>query len=71
VLDDKLIKVLAFVVQEGGFDKAAKRLHISQSAVSLRVKCWNSKKLQISSFACITSFGYLEKSGDFQDESSL
>jgi LysR family transcriptional regulator (chromosome initiation inhibitor) len=38
MLDYKLIEALAMVVQEGGFDKAAKRLHITQSAVSQRIK---------------------------------
>jgi len=38
MLDNKLIEALALVVQEGGFDKAAKALYITQSAVSQRVK---------------------------------
>ena len=38
MLDNRLIEALALVVQEGGFDKAAKALHITQSAVSQRVK---------------------------------
>ncbi len=38
MLDYKLIEALALVVQEGGFDKAAKALYITQSAVSQRVK---------------------------------
>lgn len=38
MLDYKLIEALAMVAREGGFDKAAKALHITQSAVSQRVK---------------------------------
>lgn len=38
MLDYKLIEALAMVVQEGGFEKAAGRLHITQSAVSQRIK---------------------------------
>lgn len=38
MFDYKLIEALAMVALEGGFDKAAKALHITQSAVSQRVK---------------------------------
>ena len=38
MLDYKLIEAMAMVVNEGGFDKAADALHITQSAVSQRVK---------------------------------
>jgi len=38
MLDYKLIEALAMVAREGGFDKAAKELYITQSAVSQRVK---------------------------------
>ena len=38
MLDYKLIEALAMVVREGGFDKAAKALYVTQSAVSQRVK---------------------------------
>ena len=38
MLDYKLIEAMAMVVREGGFDKAADALHITQSAVSQRVK---------------------------------
>jgi LysR family transcriptional regulator (chromosome initiation inhibitor) len=38
MLDYKLIEALAMVVREGGFDKAARTLYITQSAVSQRVK---------------------------------
>lgn len=38
MLDYKLIEALALVAREGGFDKAAKVLHITQSAVSQRIK---------------------------------
>lgn len=38
MLDYKLLEALALVVLEGGFDKAAKALHLTQSAVSQRVR---------------------------------
>lgn len=38
MFDYKLIEAMAEVVLEGGFEKAARKLHISQSAVSQRVK---------------------------------
>ena len=38
MLDYKLIEALAAVVREGGFDRAAKALFITQSAVSQRIK---------------------------------
>lgn len=38
MLDYKLIEALAIVVREGGFDKAASSLYITQSAVSQRIK---------------------------------
>jgi LysR family transcriptional regulator (chromosome initiation inhibitor) len=38
MLDYKLLQALASVIQEGGFDKAARQLHITQSAVSQRIK---------------------------------
>jgi LysR family transcriptional regulator (chromosome initiation inhibitor) len=38
MLDYKLVEAFASVVNEGGFDKAGRRLHITQSAVSQRVK---------------------------------
>lgn len=38
MLDYKLIEALAMVTQEGGFDKAAQTLFITQSAVSQRIK---------------------------------
>jgi len=38
MLDNRLIEALALVIREGGFDKAAKALCITQSAVSQRVK---------------------------------
>ncbi len=38
MFDYKLIEALAMVSMEGGFDKAAKVLHITQSAVSQRLK---------------------------------
>jgi LysR family transcriptional regulator (chromosome initiation inhibitor) len=38
MLDYKLIEALARVVQEGGFDKAARQMHLTQSAVSQRIR---------------------------------
>ncbi len=38
MFDYKLIEAMAMVAREGGFDKAAGKLHITQSAVSQRVK---------------------------------
>ena len=38
MLDYKLVEAYAAVLQEGGFDKAARRLCITQSAVSQRIK---------------------------------
>lgn len=47
MLDYKLIEAMAMVVQEGGFDKAARALHITQSAVSQRVKLLEEQTGQI------------------------
>ena len=38
MLDYKLLQALAMVIQEGGFDKAARHLGLTQSAVSQRIK---------------------------------
>ena len=38
MLDYKLIEALAMVAREGGFEKAARAMHITQSAVSQRLK---------------------------------
>ena len=38
MFDYKLIEALAAIAEKGGFDKAAKSLHITQSAVSQRLK---------------------------------
>lgn len=38
MLDYKLLEAFAMVVLEGGFEKAARKLHLTQSAVSQRVK---------------------------------
>ncbi len=38
MFDYKLIEAVAMVAREGGFDKAARAIHITQSAVSQRVK---------------------------------
>ena len=47
MLDYKLLEALATVVQEGGFEKAAARLHITQSAVSQRVKLLEDQTGQV------------------------
>lgn len=47
MLDYKLIEALAMVAREGGFDKAAGVLHITQSAVSQRVKLLEENMGQI------------------------
>ena len=47
MLDYKLLEALAVVVQEGGFDKAARMLHITQSAVSQRVKLLEEQTGQV------------------------
>jgi LysR family transcriptional regulator (chromosome initiation inhibitor) len=47
MLDYKLIEALAMVIREGGFDKAAKALHITQSAVSQRVKLLEEQTGQV------------------------
>jgi len=38
MLDYRLIEAFAAVLQEGGFDRAARSLHLTQSAVSQRIK---------------------------------
>ncbi len=38
MLDYKLIEAFAMVILEGGFEKAARKLHLTQSAVSQRIK---------------------------------
>ncbi len=38
MLDYKLIEAIAMVIEEGGFDKAAQKLNLTQSAVSQRVR---------------------------------
>ena len=43
MFDYKLIEALAMVAQKGGFDKAARALYITQSAVSQRVKLLEAK----------------------------
>ncbi len=47
MLDYKLIQALAMVVREGGFEKAARALYITQSAVSQRVKLLEEQMGQI------------------------
>ena len=47
MLDYKLVEALALVAQGGGFDKAAKELSITQSAVSQRVKLLEEQMGQI------------------------
>lgn len=38
MLDYKLVEAFAMVILEGGFEKASRKLHITQSAVSQRIK---------------------------------
>ena len=38
MIDYKLLEALAHVVRQGGFDKAARTLHLTQSAVSQRIR---------------------------------
>lgn len=47
MLDYKLFEALAMVTQEGGFDKAAQSLLITQSAVSQRIKALEEQTGQI------------------------
>jgi LysR family transcriptional regulator (chromosome initiation inhibitor) len=47
MFDYKLIEALALIAQEGGFDKAATALHITQSAVSQRLKLLEEQMGQI------------------------
>lgn len=47
MLDYKLFEALAAVVQEGGFDKAARKLCLTQSAVSQRLKLLEEQAGQI------------------------
>lgn len=47
MLDYKLVAAFAAVIEEGGFDKAARRLHITQSAVSQRIKLLEEQHGQI------------------------
>ncbi len=47
MLDYKLIEALAAVIQEGGFDKAAQFLNLTQSAVSQRIKQLEEQTRQV------------------------
>jgi len=47
MFDYKLIEAMAAVYNEGGFDKAARSLHLTQSAVSQRVKLLEDQAGQI------------------------
>ncbi len=47
MLDYKLIEALAMVVREGGFEKGANALHISQSAVSQRIRLLEEQMGQV------------------------
>ncbi len=47
MLDYKLIEALSAVIEEGGFEKGAGKLHITQSAVSQRVKLLEEQTGQI------------------------
>ena len=47
MLDYKLLEALSMVIKEGGFDRAASKLHLTQSAVSQRVKSLEEQTGQI------------------------
>ncbi len=47
MFDYKLVEALAAVVREGGFDKAARQLHLTQSAVSQRVRLLEDQTGQV------------------------
>ncbi|MBU1248006.1 MAG: LysR family transcriptional regulator ArgP [Proteobacteria bacterium] len=47
MLDYKLVEALAMVVREGGFEKAARAMHLTQSAVSQRVKLLEDQTGQV------------------------
>ncbi|HHC25317.1 MAG TPA: LysR family transcriptional regulator ArgP [Desulfobacterales bacterium] len=47
MLDYKLLEAMAMVVLEGGFEKASRALHLTQSAVSQRVKLLEEQTGQI------------------------
>jgi len=47
MLDYKLLEALAAVVREQGFDKASKILHLTQSAISHRIKTLEEQTAQI------------------------
>ncbi|MCW7754123.1 LysR family transcriptional regulator ArgP [Desulfobotulus sp. H1] len=47
MLDYKLLEALASVVEEGGFERAAQALHITQSAVSQRIKLLENQTGQV------------------------
>lgn len=47
MIDYKLLEAMAMVLQEGGFDKASRVLHLTQSAVSQRVKLLEEQTGQI------------------------
>ena len=47
MIDYKLLEALALVIEEGGFEKASHKLHITQSAVSQRVKMLEESAGQI------------------------
>ena len=47
MIDYKLIEALAMVARECGFEKAARSLHITQSAVSQRIKLLEGQTGQI------------------------
>lgn len=47
MFDYKLLEALACVIQEQGFDKASRKLHITQSAVSQRIKLLEDQSGQV------------------------
>ena len=47
MFDYKLLEALGAAVDEGGFEKASRRLHLTQSAVSQRIKVLEESQGQI------------------------
>jgi LysR family transcriptional regulator (chromosome initiation inhibitor) len=47
MLDYKLLEALAMVAREGGFDKAARAMHLTQSAISQRIRALEEQLGQV------------------------
>ncbi|WHI50283.1 LysR family transcriptional regulator [Microbulbifer sp. MLAF003] len=58
MLDLKQLQAFAFVVEEQSFDKAASLLHVSQSAVSQRIKALEG---QVGQALLIRSTPYVQR----------